>query len=108
MAKQASKPGAVDLSRLRAKNTSMETRGRVQNGVVVLEDGVVLPEGAPVTVSCDSVRIWRRPGEKKPVEFPLVHSEQPGTLDLTNERIAEIFEEEDLAGFVRSFRQSPS
>lgn len=86
----------------------MEIPGRVQNGVVVLKEGTVLPEGAPVTVFCDAVRIRRKPGEKKHVEFPLVHSEQPGTLDLTNERIAEIFEQDDLASFRRSLGQSPT
>ncbi len=67
--------------------------GRVQNGVVVLEGGPVLPEGAPVTVSWDHAP---RPTPQR-VEFPLVHSEHPGTLNLTNERIAEILDEEDVS-----------
>lgn len=85
----------------------MEIPGRVQNGVIVLKDGAILPEGTPVTVFCDAVRIWRKPGEKKDVEFPLIHSEQPGTLVLTNEQIAEIFEEDDLSSFRQSLGQSP-
>ncbi len=31
------------------------------------------------------------------VKFPLVESDKPGSLHLTNEMIAEIFEEEDVA-----------
>ena len=71
--------------------------GRVHNGVVVLEDGAALPEGAAVTVLCDQMRIWRKPGKKKRVKLPLVDSEHPGTLRLTNERIAEILDEEDAS-----------
>lgn len=83
----------------------MEIPGHVENGVVVLQGGAVLPEGTPVTVLCDAVRVWRKPGAKTKVEFPLVHSERPGSLDLTNERIAEIFEDEDVASFRESFGQ---
>ena len=75
----------------------MEIPGRVQNGVVVLQGETKLPEGTPVTVVYPGVRIWRKPGKKTRVKFPLVHSEHPGTLDLTNERIAEILEAEDIA-----------
>lgn len=75
----------------------MEIPGRVQDGVVVLEGGVVLPEGTAVTVSCDWVRIWRKPGNKKRVKLPLIDSKHPGTLHLTGERIAEILDEEDAA-----------
>ena len=75
----------------------MEIRGHIHNGVVVLDGGLTLPEGTEVTVSCDKVRIWRKPGKKKHVEFPLIHSKHPGTLHLTNERIAEILDEEDAS-----------
>ncbi len=69
--------------------------GRVHNGVVVLEGEVSLPEGAEVVVSCGRAPSAQptTPGQR--VEFPLVHSEHPGTLNLTNERIAEILDEED-------------
>jgi hypothetical protein len=75
----------------------MEFSGRVENGVVVLEHGAALPEGAVVTVSCDKVRIWRKPGRKKRVKLPLVESKNPGMLRLTNERIGEIMDEEDAS-----------
>jgi hypothetical protein len=84
----------------------MEILGRIQNGVVVLEDGAVLPEGTRVTVSCETTPIWHKPGEKNQVEFPLVRSSHPGTLNLTNERIAEIFDEKDLGQFRESLGQS--
>lgn len=81
--------------------------GRVRNGVVVLEGGATLPEGTTVKVSCP-VRVGRKPGKRKRVRLPLVDSEHPGTLPLTNRRSAEILEEEDLAGFRKSLRGSKS
>lgn len=81
----------------------MEIPGRVQNGVVVLENGAVLPEGTPVTVSCP-VRASHKPRKRKRVKLPLVESKRPGSLRLTNKRIAEIFEKEDLASFRKSLQ----
>ena len=86
----------------------MEIPGRVKNGVVVLEGGTTLPEGTSVTVLYPRVRIWRKPGKKKRVRFPLVRSKHPGTLDLTNQRIAEILEEEELSGLPEFLRQGKS
>lgn len=80
----------------------MNIPGRVHNGVVVLEGELTLPEGTPVTVCSEKVRIWRKPGKKRPVQFPLFRSRKPGTLHLTNDRIAEILQEEDLAAFRES------
>ena len=82
----------------------MTIQGRVKNGVVVLEAGAKLPEGTPVSVSCAKVRVRRKPGKKKRVKFPLVRSKHPGTLNLTNERIAEILQEDDLASLRTFFR----
>lgn len=48
----------VDSRRLGTDNENMETPGRVQNGVIVLEGGAVLPEGTAVTILCDRGRIW--------------------------------------------------
>jgi hypothetical protein len=86
----------------------MEIPGRVQNGVVLLQGETKLPEGTPVTLVYPRVRIWRKPGKKKRVNFPLVRSERPGTLHLTNERIAEILEEEDIASLRDSSRGTKS
>ncbi len=86
----------------------MKIRGRVHNGVVVLEDGATLPEGAMVTVSCDVVLVPKKAAKGKRIQFPLVHSEHPGSLDLTSERIAEILEEEDLSNYRKFLKQPES
>lgn len=78
----------------------MNIRGRVENGVVVLEDNVEIPEGTSVMVFvAQDAPDTNRP--RKRLEFPLVHSKNPGKLNLTNERIAEIFEEEEIEKFRR-------
>jgi hypothetical protein len=73
----------------------MNIGGVVHNGVVVLDSDRALPEGARVTVS------YFEPTEpsnvKRRVKLPMVHSDQPGALDLTNQRIAEILDEEDVS-----------
>ncbi len=74
----------------------MEVAGRVQNGVIVLEEGVVLPEGAGVRVVCSVGPTVHATRNRQRVQLPLVKSDRPGTLDLTNERIAENLEAEDI------------
>jgi len=75
----------------------MEMLGRVDHGVIIPQGGDPLPEGATVRI------VYEPPLEKlagKPrhrVQFPLVRTGKPGTLRLTNERIAEIFDEEDFS-----------
>ena len=69
----------------------MEISGHIQNGVVVLDDPVVLPEGAAVTVSIRALS----PSEASPLpateivcqpgKLPYVRGGIPGTLHLTNE-----------------------
>jgi hypothetical protein len=76
-----------------AENDGMTIKGRVHDGVIVLPEGVILPEGAEVIVSCESGQVSDRE-QKKPVEFPLVHSRRPGTLHLTSERVAELLDED--------------
>jgi len=75
----------------------MELRGLVQNGVIVLSGGLSLPEGTPVTVSCSLEPSSPPATAKKRVQVPLVRTGEPGTMNLNNERIAEIFDEEDVA-----------
>jgi hypothetical protein len=75
----------------------MELHGIVQNGVIVLAGGLSLPEGTPVTVSCSSEPGSPPATEKKRIQVPLVRTGEPGTMNLNNERIAEIFDEEDVA-----------
>lgn len=77
----------------------MELNGYLQNGVIVLTDGVSLPESTPVTVTCGVDAITPPPQQrgKKRVQLPLVRSATPGTLHLTNAMIGEIFDEEEAA-----------
>ncbi len=72
----------------------MSYLGHVQNGVVVLDGQAVLPEGATVVVTmpASAPRHVRRR-----VDFPLVGAGERGSLTLTNERIAELLDEEDAA-----------
>jgi hypothetical protein len=78
-------------------NTDMEIQGRVQNGVIVLEGGQTLPEGTTVMVVPCMKPVIRKAKKQGRVEFPLVRSKHPGTLHLTNQRIAEILDEEDVS-----------
>jgi hypothetical protein len=75
----------------------MEIQGLVRDGVVVPEAGSHLPEGATVTIVCDTELVLHTAPKKRHVKFPLVHSETPGTLNLTNQRIGEILDQEDAS-----------
>lgn len=74
----------------------MQIPGRVQNGVVILEGGPPLPEGAEVTVSFNVPSPLEKP-KKGRVSFPLVRSTHPGTVRLTADRVAELLEEDDVS-----------
>jgi len=78
----------------------MEAFGHVQNGVVVLDSGATMPEGTRVFVSPvpDKPVILIRPGE-----LPIVLGGEPGSARLTNERIGEILDDEDVAALKRSW-----
>lgn len=69
--------------------------GRVRNCVVVLEGGAELPEGAAVTVSYQASPALTPTGGKKRIEVPLVRTDQPGSVDLSGERFAEILDGSD-------------
>jgi hypothetical protein len=80
----------------------MEVQGVVQNGVIVLDGSVSLPEGAIVTVTLRSgpeIRVAKNPQR---VEFPIFPSNAPGSIPLTNEQIAETLDEEDIESVRRS------
>src|SRR5205823_2124427 len=87
-----------------ADNHHMEIPGHVANGVVVLDGGATLPEGTAVTVVATGLRISRKPGKKKRVQYPLIHCKNPETLDLNTDRIAEILEAEDVERFQEFLR----
>src|SRR5205814_1358491 len=78
----------LDFNPSEADNSTMELNGLVQNGVIVLSGGASLPEGTPVTVSCSLEAGSPPPSEKKRVQLPLVRTGEPGSMHLTNERIA--------------------
>ncbi|HUY88607.1 MAG TPA: hypothetical protein VMV10_07730 [Pirellulales bacterium] len=71
----------------------MQIRGRIKNGVVILEGRPSLPEGAEVTVLFVDPSTAEKP--KVRVKFPLVRSKLPGSVRLTADRVAELLEEDD-------------
>jgi hypothetical protein len=90
---------------------NLELLGHVENGVIVLEGGATLPEGALVRVvyggspgsrvaPCGEPVPLPGPGEpagpKQRLQFPLVTTGEPGSLHLTNEQIHAILEREDI------------
>ncbi len=73
----------------------MEIRGRVHNGIMVLEGNPELPEGAAVTVTYPAP-FGMTPGVSRTrIEVPLVQTGQPGTVNLTGERIADLSYDEN-------------
>jgi hypothetical protein len=78
----------------------MNATGIVQNGVIVLDGGMQLPEGTRVLVSIAPFLIKPKSSSTR-VEFPLVDSVNPGSVHLTNQMIGEILDEEDAAQILR-------
>lgn len=75
----------------------MELRGRIQNGVVVIEGGPVLPEGTEVTVVCVGPGGPASSVPKQRIHLPLVACQKPGSVNLTGPMIAEILDAEDVS-----------
>jgi hypothetical protein len=75
----------------------MTIPGRVHNGVVILEGGSALPEGAAVTISYPATSEPKPVRAKRRIEVPLVRTGRPGTVHLTGERIATLLDEDDAA-----------
>jgi hypothetical protein len=90
----------------------MQTLGHIHNGVVILDEGVSLPEGTRVYVSVLPPAVAAPEIECTPGELPLVRGaaaagrrvvlpifdfDGPPDIDLTNERIAEILDREDAS-----------
>jgi hypothetical protein len=73
----------------------MVVPGRVHHGVVVLEGGATLPEGAAVRVLYPAGPAIHVSPIRRPVQLPLVKTGRPGSVALSNERIAEILDEQD-------------
>ncbi len=87
--------GGLDSDDKPTENVGMEIRGRVHNGVVVLEGELSLPEGTEVIVSSGAAPETKAVGEHR-IEFPLVRSKHPGSLQLTGQRVAEFLGEDDV------------
>lgn len=75
----------------------MVIQGRIQNGVIVVEGGLTLPEGTQVTVLLPAFGSLQKSRPRKDVVLPLVDSDKPGSVTLTAERIAEILDEDDAS-----------
>ena len=75
----------------------MVVHGHVHNGVVVLEPGAALPEGAAVSVTFPAQPASKVAAEKRRIQVPLVHTDKPGTVALSGERIAEVMDAEDAS-----------
>lgn len=86
---------ALDWLLFELNNHYMVIAGRVENGVVVLAGGSRLPEGASVTISFPPLVTNETSAQKRRIEVPLVRTNQPATVHLTGERIAEILDEDD-------------
>jgi hypothetical protein len=86
----------------------MTIQGRVHNGVVVLEGAPPLPEGAEVIVSYPGPKKRPSRAKKRRIKVPLVRTGKPGSLKLTNDRIAQILQQEDVANFGKFLRKGKS
>lgn len=85
---------------MRGKYIVMKVYGIVRGGVVVLDGGVKLPEGMKV-----SVVVLSEPEEKRErvrVTLPLVDAKSP--VHLTNDRIAEILNDQDAESVLKTMR----
>ena len=71
--------------------------GRIKRGVVVLEGKCTLPDGTPVTVVPRKRPATHIAKRRQRVVLPLVKAKNPGSLKLTNDRVATLLEEDDLA-----------
>ncbi len=84
---------SLEADETRGNNDRMVIPGKVQNGVVVLEKGYALPEGASVTVNYPAQPITSSAGPKRRIQVPLVRTGEPGSVQLTGERIAQEVDE---------------
>ncbi len=75
----------------------MEILGHIHNGVVVFDQDPGLPEGAVVTVLVPRRGNELSASATPQLIFPLVPGKYPGSVELTNDRIAEILDEEDAS-----------
>lgn len=79
----------------------MEIQGVVQQGVVAVDDAISLPEGAFVVVTYQQAPVLRVARNPVPVMLPIFDWGEPGTIDLTNDRIADILDRDDTSSYQR-------
>jgi len=84
----------------------MEIFGHIENGVVVLEGGASLPEGTRVCVATAPPSRSEPEIVMIPGQLPIVRGGVPGSVHLTNERIHEIFEAEEIEALKRQWNVS--
>ncbi len=75
----------------------MEISGVIQNGVVVFDGRVPLPDGTVVVVTTQTAPVVHVADQPVAALLPIFPSDQPGAIDLTNDRIAEILDQEDAS-----------
>lgn len=75
----------------------MELLGQVDHGVIIPQGDARLPEGAVVRIVYEPQAPAPTRKSGKAVTFPLVRSDRPGSLNLTNDAAAEILDEDDLS-----------
>ena len=63
--------------------------------MVVIEGNHLLPEGARVIVVVESDADLE--AKQAPVRFPIFHSKNPGTLELSGNRVSEILDDEEIS-----------
>lgn len=73
----------------------MKTQGVVHNGVIVIDGGIRLPEGTRIVVSIEP-EVSESKSNSYHVHFPLVHSDTPGQLHLTNEMISQFLDDDEI------------
>lgn len=87
----------IDGNKHVADNWVMEISGHVENGVVVLDGAMTLPEGTRVCVSYPVGTPLRAPAAQRPVELPIFPYAGTPDIDLTNDDIAEILDRDDAS-----------
>jgi hypothetical protein len=75
----------------------MQIRGHLRDGIVVLDRDPGLPNGTEVSVLIAPLVCEKGDKAAQALVFPLVLGTKPNSVELTNERIAEILDEEDAS-----------
>jgi hypothetical protein len=75
----------------------MELTGHIENGTIIIDTGSMPPDGSRIEIHVlEAHPPQLNKSAKQRIQFPLINSRDPGTIHLTNEQIARIFDEEDL------------